>query len=192
MNKLIYAKQPDALSSLFSEMPSSSWRSAADDSICTSMLAGSSIDYKHKSETDDEVNFSVSHSALLNEAIRLTKANYIQSVWKPVSTVLDLTDRFEIRNPSLALQFLRNHHRLIHYLNKGAAFLSTILDSKARPVLELFIDDEEPEFIKLFVYIRTTKDVNAVVRHLEDFNFLWWLLQEPKLHQLLAFDVEWE
>lgn len=105
--------------------------------------------------------------------------------------ILDLETSYQLRSPENVQLFLYEYPKIIEILQDGFFYLRKHFGPDAQFVLDVVTDQESAWTQRqLFVYIKTTYDVEKALRQLECLDNDWFLGQVYQVGDLLNFNIE--
>lgn len=110
---------------------------------------------------------------------------------EPGDTPAVALEDYEVRDGARTRAFLVEHRFLEPLLEEARVALRDVFGDEARPAVELFVDEEEPEHRELFVLVPTRLEPPAARELLRRFKSSWWAEARERARRKLAFDLEY-
>ena len=127
-------------------------------------------------------NIRISDQNFLDFIIRQkTYKQYSDGVYSQLMT--DLRGLFEVLEDASVVQFLIDRPKLIEPLKKAASLIKSSFQCATLPTLEVWLDQEYPDYKQLVIRIPTTDPPELAISRLREFRRKQWLGQPYEIRR---------
>jgi len=104
--------------------------------------------------------------------------------------ISNLHKAFEFRDKEAVLSFLKQNPLLALVASDAPRNIARFFDDHPALILQVVPDSEEPDFGRLYVFIRTERPVEEAITRLRELDMAWWLHVDPSIRRKMSVDIE--